>query len=554
MTGLYKVNRLMIGDNLEMIKQIPDEVVDSCYGDPPFNRKKIFAVIDKIIRGQINAFSDMWRGGKETYLSVLRSRIIEIHRVLKPGGNLILHCDPTMSHYIKVMIDEIFGINSFRNEIIWNRVYSTGGVKSGNTRLGNNHDVLLVYSKRGNKPVFNEQFYPWDESVLKGKNKDEKGYYFWAPLSFASEQRIRELELKKEIRYKDTAKYPEYKCYVDKSKGIPIGDLWLDILPLTPNSKERVGYPTQKPIELLERVIKTYTNPGDIVLDPYMGSGTSCIAAYRLDRFFIGIDISGSSLQVCKVRLENEVSHTLKYVTKEYTIDKGTYCYKTLNEMKSTSFQDFIVKTLGGTPERKKSNDLGIDGRITESNGHIAIQVKQSEKVGRPVVDEFVTAIQRDRAKAGVICGFSFSSHAISEVERLKTKAIYIELKEIKSILPVTISPNFSLSLVNNKAIVNQTQNSSDIVCYSWWLDNINKAPLLFSFVKDNKKDRSIEVDIYKYIKDNENHKLICVATDQYGENITNEIEIKLDNYKNSEQKVYVYKDEEKKESNILKW
>lgn len=544
-------NFLMIGDNLEMLKQIPDETIHGCYADPPFNRKKVFVVIDMIIKGQINAFSDMWRGGKETYLSTLRVRILEIHRILKPGGNLILHCDPTMSHYIKLMIDEIFGINNFRNEIVWNRVYSTGGVKSGNTKLGKNHDILLVYSKKGEKPVFNEQFYPWDESVLKGKSKDEKGYYFWAPLSFSSEKKIKDLESKNEIRYKETAKYPEYKCYIKNSKGIPIGDVWTDILPLTPSSKERVGYPTQKPLELLERIIKIYTNPGDILLDPYMGSGTACIASYKLDRFFIGIDISGSALQVCKVRLENELSHTLQYVTKDYEIVKGTYCYRTLNEMKATSFQDFIVGKLNGIPSAKKSNDLGIDGRITESNGHIAIQVKQSEKVGRPVVDTFVTAMQRDSAKAGVICGFSFSSNAISEVERLASKGIYIELKEIKSILDITPSPDFSLSLLNNKIIVNQILDI-DIVCYSWWLDN-NKNPFLFSFVTDSKKDRTVEVDILKYIKDNENHKIICVATDQYGENISKEINVKLDCYQNNECK-YEYKDEEKKESKIMKW
>ena len=401
---------LIVGDCLDIMKywhsKSVTQFLDLCYIDPPFNSKRDYNIIysDDMELSE-KAFSDIWSATKYTdelenlnhlnpnlysflkllettslpkahlsYLTIMGITCWFIREMLKPTGSFYYHCDPTMSHYIKIMLDYIFGSENSRNEIVWNRAFSTGGVKTGNRQYGRNHDILFYYSKTKNH-IFNEQFIPWDDSVYKGKLDDDdgKGLYFWSCLSFSSEKRRKELEEKNEIRYKETAKYPEYKVYLSRSKGIPIGDIWSDIKPIGVKANERLGYPTQKPEKLLERIILASSNPNDLIADMFMGGGTSVATAARLGRKFIGIDLNKRALRITIDRLAS--MH--KFPKTDYIIQGIPRSSKQLRKLvdenilgKSKNskfdFQDQIIKyhltVVNVIPNVKKTGDDSIDG------------------------------------------------------------------------------------------------------------------------------------------------------------------------------------------------
>ncbi len=299
-------------DNLEILQGIDTESIDLIYLDPPFNKKKVFtAPIGSSAEGA--EFSDVFREGdvkaewvqtiKEDhdelysflngiknirnsynycYLCYMAIRLIEMHRILKNTGSLYLHCDPTMSHYLKILLDCIFGEKNFRNEIVWN--YKRWSNVSRDFQKM--HDIVFRYSKTENINF----------NIL---------YQDYANIDFI-EDTVRGVVDGKLQRLKD--KDGNYIKRKKKNKGVSMHDTWVDINFVAPTSKERTGYPTQKPLELLERIIKVSSNKGDIVLDPFCGCATTCVASEKLGRKWIGIDISIKAYELVKLRLKKEVA------------------------------------------------------------------------------------------------------------------------------------------------------------------------------------------------------------------------------------------------------
>ncbi len=253
--------RVHQGDCLTVMTAMPSATVDLVYADPPF--------------GPGTPFSDSWEGTSvEDFVEWMRPRIVEMRRLLKPSGSLYLHCDPKTSHYLKVMMDTIFGRGNFRNEIIW--AYRRWPAKHPNFQR--THDTILRYTL-SSEAIWNQLYEPLAESTLKqwGDRKQEKVFD----------------EFGKQRSISTTIKSP----------GAPMRDVW-DISVIAPRARERTGYPTQKPLALLDRIVKASTNPGDLVLDPFCGSGTTLVAAQRLGRRWVGIDQSSEAVAIARDRLD----------------------------------------------------------------------------------------------------------------------------------------------------------------------------------------------------------------------------------------------------------
>ena len=351
-------------DNLPVLRGIDTESVDLIYLDPPFNSNRNYAApIGSTAAGA--AFKDTWTlsdvdnawhgeiadrepalyqaihaaelthgKGMKSYLIMMAVRLLEMKRVLKKTGSIYLHCDPTASHYLKVIMDSIFGKNNFRSEITWKRTTSTQkGSQHRSLRWGNNADMLLYYAASSSTSLRPERELTEPEILKKFKHVDENGqrYYndsahIWSTPNMGerpnlcyewrgfvnphpsgwrlSKERLEEEYQKGNIVIRPDGKL-ERRKYLKDYKGASYGNIWNDVLP--PAGEERTGYPTQKPVALLERIIKASSNQGDIVLDPFCGCATTCVAAERHQRHWIGIDISPKAVDLVRVRLENEV-------------------------------------------------------------------------------------------------------------------------------------------------------------------------------------------------------------------------------------------------------
>jgi len=420
-------NKLILGDNLTVLQSIPDKSVDLIYLDPPFFSNRTYEVIwgDD---GEKRSFEDRFAGGIDHYISWLKVRVRQMHRILKDTGSIFLHCDHHASHYIKSQIlDDIllFGRNNFRNEIIWH--YRRWTANANNfQRL---HDTIFWYSKSNNY-IFNPLYTDYTEG---SKQKKKQGVLH---------------------RFK---KDEEPVLVSDKSfdeKGVRENDVW--IIPfVAPSAKERIGYPTQKPEALLQRIIKCATNEGDVVLDPFVGGGTTIAVADRLNRRWIGIDQSVMAIKVSDLRMKKRVDDLFDK-KQPYEVILPTFDLKKLQATDGKDFEIWIVDKYGGIPNEKGGKDLGIDGHTQAGT---PIQVKKWKKpVGRDTLDAFVTAIKRDdiahferNKKEGQICGFiigfDFSKEIINAVAQLKNKEnIIIELKYIKDIIPYDNPPKVTLT------------------------------------------------------------------------------------------------------------
>ena len=316
-------NILYTGDNLYILHGMDSETVDMIYLDPPFNSKRLYkAPVGSKAAGA--SFKDMWTWqdvdesyleqliedfpylvqfiqsvevihGKPmmAYLTYMTQRLIEMRRVLKPTGSIYLHCDPTASHYLKILMDRIFGKDKFRNEIIW---YYSKWSNSSN-RFQANHDVVLLYVK-GKSAFFKTQYQLSDDK----RRKLEKGYQ----INVAGGKRQLIYYNSKKIKEVDPARYDVLVDRTRANPGSPMPDVWTDINILNSQAKERVGYPTQKPLALLDRIIKASSNEGDLVLDPFCGCATTCVAAQHLHRKWVGIDISEKAAELVVDRLSDE--------------------------------------------------------------------------------------------------------------------------------------------------------------------------------------------------------------------------------------------------------
>jgi len=427
-------NTLFYGDNLKIIREyIPDESVDLIYLDPPFNSNRNYNVLFRDESGQdsasqITAFKDTWhwdRSAEDAYLELVTKsppqisrmigalrdfigenqmmaylvmmtiRLLELHRVLKPTGSLYLHCDPTASHYLKIVLDAVFGKENFRNEIIWSNESSSGYKTQAKHKLVRGHDVILFYS--GKETVFNTLYLPLSESTIKRYDKtDENG--------------------KKYKIYVETDG-TERKQYIDKSKGRKLSDCWNDLPSFqTVNAtREWLGYPTQKPLALLERIIQMSSNEGDLILDPFAGCGTTIAAAEKLNRRWIGIDITHLAISLLKYRLNDmrQKTESANYETIGEPEDlAGARQLAKDNPYQFQWWADGLIGAMPvggavGSKKGKKGADRGIDGVISfiddDSNRpkRVLIQVK-SGNVRSGDIRDLVGTVEREKAAIGV--------------------------------------------------------------------------------------------------------------------------------------------------------
>jgi adenine specific DNA methylase Mod len=362
------MNRLYYGDNLEVLPMhVADESVDLVYLDPPFNSNANYNILFAEKSGeksasQIRAFDDTWHwnaeseqlyfdllntGGKITdlikslrgflgendmmaYLVRMAATLRQLRRVLKSTGSIYLHCDPTASHYLKLVMDAIFGPKCFRNEIIWKRSHAHSDSKQGAKHYGRITDTLLFY---GNGPesdsVWNTQYVPYDEEYverdyrridkdgrryridnIQGPGGAAKGNPFYEVMGVKrywrySKERMDELIRAGRIIQTKPGAVPQYKRYLDEMPGVPVQNLWADLPLINNRSAEALGYPTQKPAALLERIVLTSSNEGQVVLDPFCGCGTAISVAQKLNRQWIGIDVTNLAITLIRHRLKN---------------------------------------------------------------------------------------------------------------------------------------------------------------------------------------------------------------------------------------------------------
>lgn len=439
-------------DNLRALQQVPPGSVDLVYLDPPFFSSRVYEVIwgDE---AEVRSFEDRWDGGIMHYIGWMQERVRLMHRALKETGTLYLHCDPHASHYLKIMLDDIFGHNRMRNEIIWKR---TGAKGLMTQRLANNHDTILAYSK-GDRPTWNgdTMFEPYDpqnlddKTLTKYRYLDDDGRRFRLDnlvnpnpnrpnLTYEflgvtrvwrwTEPRMRSAYNAGLVVQSKPGRVPQLKRYLDEQRGRPLGDTWTDIAPLNSRARERLGYPTQKPESLLRRIVEASSNPGDVVLDPFCGCGTTISVAQQANRRWIGMDVSLTAIQIIQARLSRIPGASgVRYVG--LPEDPGS-----LYALKPFEFQNWVIRKFFGTHSPRKSGDMGIDGYSLMVGN--PIQVKRSYDVGRNVVDNFETAMRRGRHDTGYIVAFSFTRNAREEVARARVQdGIDITLVTVEQLL-----------------------------------------------------------------------------------------------------------------------
>lgn len=499
-SGALAGNYLFYGDNLDVLRRYgKDESVDLVYLDPPFNSNQDYNVLFAESDGdraaaQIRAFEDTWqwdsvaaetfremveRGGKVSevlqafrlflgtsdmlaYLTMMAPRLAELHRVLNPTGSLYLHCDPTASHYLKLLLDAVFGPEQFRSEIVWKRSTAHSDTKQGRKVHGHIHDVLLFYTK-GDTWTWNPVYTPYDESYIKShyslvepgtgrrfradnltaarpggdteyewRVKRASGASWVADLGEEFKTPKKNIEYVGVLPYKgrywaysreNMAKFeaegrlyytasgmPNFKRYLDEMPGVPLQDLWTDIAPINSQAVERLGYPTQKPEALLERIIESSSNPGDVILDPFCGCGTAIAAAQKLGRAWIGIDITHLAIGLIRNRLRDGFGPdaTYKLIGEPVTLDDA----ERLAAEDKFQFQAWALGLVGARPAQvKKGADKGVDGRLffhsTEAGGKTH-QVVISVKGGHLKADD-VRALEGVRAREGAAIGVLIS-------------------------------------------------------------------------------------------------------------------------------------------------
>ena len=445
-------NALFYGDCLyNLRKYIADETVDGCYLDPPFNSNANYnRPFQRKEKGKQKkppamAFHDMWHWDEAAqrayerllaapraeianmargvylllgekpmtaYCFYMAERLIEIHRVLKPTGSVYLHCDATASHYLKVMLDAIFGTENFRNEVIW-RIGWVSGFKTQKRGWIRNHDTLLYYTKTpAAQKVFNKEYLPYPPGYVRRDGSKPKG------------------------------------------KGIPIEDTWnchsgdrLDSIMIKSFSTEKLGYPTQKPLALLERIVKACSNEGDLILDPFCGCGTTLHAAQKLNRRWLGMDISYGAINVVKERLQDAFSdEELRFAiynapdSYEQVVALAQREAEEVQQVQAKNqhgrskhqarydFQNFILGQIRDAqgrlllqPSQSLSRDGGIDGWGTlylgvdekgqDKEGLILVQVKTSKRIGRREIDEFLGVMSAEEATMGIFISLHGHRH-----------------------------------------------------------------------------------------------------------------------------------------------
>lgn len=387
-----------MGDCRDVLPDFPSESIDLIYLDPPFFSNRNYEVIWED-GAEKRAFEDRWKGGIRKYIQWMNVRLRYMKNLLKETGSLYLHCDWHASHYLKTILDDIFGRDNFRNEIIWK--YGLGG--GSNRYYRRKHDTIFFYTKSG-EWIFNPPKVDATSNKMEGKKK-------------------------------------------------VMPDVWTDIPSLNNMSNERLGYPTQKPKELLKRIIKASSDENDSVLDPFCGCGTTIAAAEELNRNWIGIDVSPTACSVMRKRMRDKYGKNPKIAGIPNTP-------KDLKTIQHFEFQNWAVRAFDGKIKGNKSSDMGVDGYTNSGN---PIQVKQSENIGRNVIDNFETAVRRENSKKGIIVGFSFTSGAWEEEARVKEEEdIDIELKTVKDLIEERSEDDIPSMFIKDNRGKNNTTDITD--------------------------------------------------------------------------------------------
>ena len=465
------------GDNLDQLRKLPDKCVDLIYIDPPFNSNRNYEVFWGETKEK-RAFEDRHESTR-AYIDYMRPRCVELSRVLKETGSFYYHCDWHASHYVKVMLDEIFEENNFLNEIIWKRQSSHNDAKQGSKHLGRIHDTIFLYaggSGRGYK--FKHLYTPYDDAYVEkfyrhiepgterryslgdlgapGNDAPGKGNPVYEFLGIKrswrfSKERMEELHKAGRIVQSKPGATPRQKRYLDEMFGVPLGSVWDDIGPLQGSAQESLGYPTQKPLKLLERILEISSDENDIVLDAFCGCGTALVAAQNLRRQWIGIDISPTACRVMAKRLRDvcgiKESEPLWKIGRGFVVRDLPWSEEKLRIIPPFEFENWAVIALGGIPNKTQVGDMGIDGRIfpvsalehrrKPTAGELQledrwypIQVKQKDKVGRPDIDAFEAMMIREECSKGFFVSFDYSSDGLSEIGRFftQTKRVIVPL------------------------------------------------------------------------------------------------------------------------------
>lgn len=473
-------NRLFYGDNLEVLRtHIPSESIDLIYLDPPFNSNRNYNVLfgKNVTTGasdaaQIQAFSDTWVWTPTTdqqytalmqgavpskvadavlamrtligendamaYLVNMAPRLVELHRTLKPTGSLYLHCDQAMSHYLKILLDAIFGAANFRNDIVWKRKAGRGETQNAAIRFGVTNDNILFYAKSPAAHFFRQhresnadyiatkfthvevqpdgtqRRYRLDNLTspsyrpnlvysYKGYNPPHNG---WA----VSLERMREMDEQGRLYLPDKkTQRIQRKRYLDELEGETVDTLWDDISPINSQAKERLGYPTQKPIALLERIISAGSNEGDVVLDPFCGCGTTIDAAVRLNRKWIGIDVTYIAVDLIEKRLRHTHGESILGTYEVLGIPKDMPGAKALFDHSPFDFERWAVSHVNAQPNEKQVGDKGVDGvaRFPLDNkgnvGRVLVSVKGGKQLNPGMVRDLGGAVTTQKAEMGIL-------------------------------------------------------------------------------------------------------------------------------------------------------
>lgn len=502
------MNKLYFGDNLDVLRKIPAESVDLIYLDPPFNSNADYNIIYGTRRGgpsqaQSHAFVDTWTWGRDAqhalnetaerhleagalldsfqrvfpgsnmlaYLAMMAVRLIEMQRVLKPTGSIYLHCDPTASHYLKTLLDAVFGPSRFLNEIIWLRA----NAHNFKTRMWpRQHDTLLLYS-RSETFTLNPIYQPYGPQQLKRYRPDEYGrLYTGQDLTVSLVRRLRQFvwrgvkppphrswgasEEQLEIWYKEgrillkkdgRPRFDGLKVYLDQQKGKQVGTVWTDIERISNTAGERLGYPTQKPLSLLERIIEASSRPGDVVLDPFCGCGTAIEAAERLKRKWIGIDVTYLAIHVIEGRLAKTFGEKIRDSYKLIGQPEDANDARALAARDWLEFQKWAVFKLGGLPKEKPGADGGIDGIIRyhrvgiEQPNRAVVSVKGGEHVSVDAIHKLKSVVSREKAELGVLVSLEGPTRAM-EREILSEGEVGPPSRRVPKLQVVTVDQLFS--------------------------------------------------------------------------------------------------------------
>lgn len=468
-SSLVDTRVIYCGDNLEQLSKLPDECVDLVYIDPPFNSNRNYEVFWGESK-ETRSFDDR-HASTQAYIEFMRPRCVELRRVLKATGSFYYHCDWHASHYVKVMLDQIFGENQFQNEIVWQRTFAHG---NAGRSFGNVTDSIFyfvgskayvwnpVYGKFAPEYIAQRFSYSdpdgrrWQSVTLRNPSERPNLRYTYKasngvvyephPNGWSCDQeRMEKYDREKRLHFPSkVGGQLRLKMYLDESPGPLMQNLWSDIPPINSQAEESLGYPTQKPLPLLERIIKASTNENDLVLDAFCGCGTALVAAERLKRQWIGIDVSPTACRVMAKRLRDVCGlpedEKLWRAGRGFVVRDLPWSEDQLRKIPPFEFENWAVIALGGIPNKTQVGDMGIDGRIYpvsaapkklgKETGHLdfmdvwyPVQVKQRDKVGRPDIDAYEAMMARSDRTKGFFVGFGYSSDALHEIDAFFRKS-----------------------------------------------------------------------------------------------------------------------------------